>query len=232
MKTTLLVILALPLFACGPTASSAPRAAEGPGPLLALEPPGTGQSLYVVHFQDSAGKPLSGVKGMLLQRKPEPLFMREPRMRDRIAWMRSGPHGRVHFGVESDNLEKWFLITSDGFDRSIRKMNLATSKMQQEITLTLEKIPVATFLILGSDDGQVGHAVVTMKPVDMGIGTGSNVGFTERSDDSGEAVFTRRPGRYIIEANDEKGKGKVRIELDWKGNPEVMEIKINAPASG
>mgnify|MGYP004375019035 CR=1 FL=1 len=169
---------------------------------------------------------------MLLQQKPEPLFMREPRMKDRIAWLRSGPHGRVHFGVQSDNLAKWFLITSDGFDRSIRKMNVATSQMTQEITLTLENIPVATFLIIGSDDGQVGHAVVTMKPVEKGIGTGSNVGFTERADDAGEAVFTRRVGRYIIEANDEKGKGKVRRELDWQGDSAVIEIKINAPAGG
>lgn len=225
--------------------NSGPQVAQGnippPPPIADPEP---GKTLYVVHILDKATeRPIGGAFVRLMANQPEPLFMREPMRRDVVSEYPTPMHGQVHFQADSDGKMKYVLVNGRGFAPYITEAGDAVSGQRHEITLKMEIVPTAKFVVRLPNGDRADNAIVTMKSVDeveapapegggkLGarpVGS-SNYGNTERCDDLGEVLFNRKPGKYLIIATNSSGGNRMYTQVDWTGNWSEPMV-LNLPA--
>jgi hypothetical protein len=249
---TLLLLLAAAVFlsACGNQApppretrtiinlDEGPKALDQPvGKPPAIAPPTADQTLYLVHVRNAADQVIEGARVMLLTEMPEPLYMREPRKKTRVAYKYSPNYGRVEFMVQSDGKPKYLLVGGDGFLPSVMALEPATGGRTQELTVRSEILPIATVVVEDVDGNRVARPMVTMRPP-TGTptkytvrGLAPNEGMTEVGDDLGEVKFTRPSGRYwLISSKGVNDQGTCRRYqiIDWDGSTEPIVVRLPA----
>lgn len=222
---------------------SGPQIAEGPiPPPPPIADPEPGMTLYVVHILDKASeRPIGGAFTRLMHEVPEPLFMREPRRRDVAGEYPTPLHGQVHFQTESDGKMKYVLVNGRGFAPYITEAGEAVSGQRRELTLKMEIVPSAKFVVRLPNGDRADNAIVTMKlageqpaaPTGDSVKLGgrptgsSNYGNTERCDDLGEVIFNRKPGKYLLLATNSSGGNRLYATVDWTGDwsePMVLNL--------
>ncbi|MCH2111322.1 MAG: hypothetical protein MK213_00560 [Planctomycetes bacterium] len=213
----------------------APQATDRKIEMPNIAPPKAKQSLYIAHLRNDQGQSIGGARTMLLQNKPDGLYMREPRRKDVIATYKSPLHGRVHFMAESDQKPKYLWVGGDGFDPFVKELSPATSGATDERTIEIKILPICKMVILDHLGYLVPEAIVTLKPGagnNFGQRPGSgNVGNTQRADDAGEVSFTRPAGKYILiaAAPSKTNHGRIERPFDWDGTPGKIEVRLAKP---
>lgn len=224
-------------------AGQGPQIATGPvAPPPTIADPAANETLYIVHILDRASeRPIGGAFVRLMRGRPTDLFMREPMRRDVISEYPTPMHGQVHFTAEADGKMKYILINGRGFAPFITDAGEAVAGKRRELTLKMDIVPSAKFIVYLPDGDRADNAVVTMKlasqtaaPIEgdggklSGRPTGSaNYGTTERCDDLGEVLFNRNPGEYWIEAMASTGRNRFYKKIDWTGSwSEPMVIHL------
>ena len=236
----------------------APTVAAGVGPQVsaaplgeppALTPPAADQCLFQVWVvQKGTGSPIGGAFVSLTREVPETLYMREPMRRSVVGEARTILHGRGHVyvkdsGEERNDLDgkmKWWLVRGPGFDPFLAEAGLATGGQSRTLTIEMEILPIAEFIVRAPNGDRANNSIVTMKRVGavetsgdegdkMGDRPGGSVnyGTTERADDYGEVAFNRRHGTYQILATDQDGRHRLYQTVEWTGDwsePMVLQL--------
>ncbi len=223
--------------------SQGPQVATGPiPPPPPIADPSADQALYVVHILDRASeRPIGGAFVRLMREIPEPLYMRNPARRTVISEYPSPMHGQVHFSADADGKMTYVLVNGRGFAPFVTEAGNAIGGKRYELTLKMDIVPSAKFIVRLPDGDRADNAIVTMKlagqaaaPVEDDAGklggrpTGSaNYGNTERCDDLGEVIFNRKPGKYLLLATNSSGGNRLYKTVEWTGSwsePMVLQL--------
>ncbi len=224
---------------------SGPAVTEGPIP----DPPppavpNANQTVWVARIVDKAtGKPIGGVRCMLVREVPEPLYMREPARRN-VMWEYKTPkHGVAATPALDISQEpagmRYLLISGPGFAPMIEPIGEVAGGKTYDKTFEVTITPQVKFIVRLPNGDRAKNAICTMKldedapAVDgkmasRGSGSG-NVGTTERADDLGEVTFNRAPGTYRLEFSEEKGRNRYYAKFEWSGTQgEAEEVQLPA----
>lgn len=214
----------------------APQAVEGPVQMDAPPEPKPGESLYVVHLRDDQGRPVAGVRTMMLIQEPEGLYILEPRRKQVVAEFKTPKNGRVIFLVQSDGKPKTLWVGGRGFQPFTKAVPAATSQSRFETTVTVEILPILTAIIEDFQGNRVSDAIVTMRPVPGDAPLDARMAEVykraQRSDDLGEVKITRRPGRYNFIATKGNGTCRLTLALDWDGDPAPRTFRLPERSPG
>lgn len=193
-----------------------------------IAPPAGTETLYIADLRDSGGRQLGGIRCMILGQEPEPLYMREPRRKSVGHEGKTPRHGRYAAKIGSDNKPKFLWIGGPGVEPQVHPLQAAAPGQTHQKTYSIQTMPFFTMQVLDHQGFLVNGATVTLKSSKEA----SNYGMTERADDAGEIVFTRRPGKMYMIAT--KGNGTCRLEQEftWDGKTSPMQIKLPERSPG
>ncbi|TAH39339.1 MAG: hypothetical protein EYC70_00710 [Planctomycetota bacterium] len=180
------------------------------------------QTLYVCWIKDGQGRPVARARTMLLRAVPDPLYMREPTVKERMSIYVTPKHGRVHHACEADGQVKYMWIAGDGIEPFLTELEPASGGRTFERTITVNILPVATLVVKDFEGKLVPEALLTIRK----DASEPTIGNTWNADDSGQLKYTREPGTYILEASKPNGTCYKKITWEWNGDPAPIEIQL------
>ncbi len=221
-----------PEISTGVGAGQGATVAEQPVQKAQPEPPGPNETLYICDLEDASGRPVAGVRVMLLSHKPEGLYIKEPRRASVMGTYKSPLSGRVFFKSESDGQEKYLWFGGLGLEPFVVPAGAAVGGKTYTRVQKVEILPIAKFIIKDHRGDLVADAIVTMKPTAAqnskfaNRGMSANYGNTKRSDDLGVVTFSRPPGEYSFIATKANGTCRLEKTIQWDGDPTPIEVQL------